>query len=243
MISTIKTGRFVITNWAMPWTSASPPSRTTRGRRCSCVTGSAAAARSPNTRSSAFACSRVTPGASLPMTPIAPPSRAPYEGRNDNGVHASCLNGYAKPAGITPITVATVFPSVTVDPITSLRPPSARCHASYPSTTTLGAPGISSASSRARPSRGGTRAVRNAAAVSSAVSISAGAALPMMRFLVSVRYAPRSSMVCSSRRHSRKSRTTRGSDALVRVFCVSIRTRRSPSGSGIAGARTLPIRS
>ena len=44
----------------------------------------------------------------------------------------------------------------------------------------------------------------------------------------------------SSRRHSRKSRTTRGSGSFVRVFCVSITTRRSPSGSGIVGARSLP---
>jgi hypothetical protein len=47
-------------------------------------------------------------------------------------------------------------------------------------------------------------------------------------------------MVRSSRRHSRKSRATRGSGWLVRAFCVSISTSRSPSGSGIVGEPSLP---
>ena len=102
---------------------------------------------------------------------------------------------------------------------------------------------MSSESSRPRPITGGTRAVRNAAAVSSAIRIRSGAALPTMRLRVAVRCAPRSSIVRSSRRHSRKSRTTRGSSSFVRVFCVSSRTRRSPSGSGIVGARTFRVKS
>ena len=51
------------------------------------------------------------------MTLIAPPSSAPYEARSDSGVQASWLNGYPKPSGMTPITVAGVFPNFTTDPI------------------------------------------------------------------------------------------------------------------------------
>ena len=61
------------TSPASAGTSRVSPGRVTRGRRCSCVAGSAAAERSASTRSSASACRRVTPGASLPMTLIAPP--------------------------------------------------------------------------------------------------------------------------------------------------------------------------
>ena len=56
-----------------------------------------------------------------------------------------------------------------------VRPSNERCHTSYPSTTTPGAPGFSSASRSPRPIRGVTRAVRNAVAVSAAVRISTGA--------------------------------------------------------------------
>ena len=244
MRSTSSTGMFCIANCAMPAGISDPsPSRITRGRRCACVAGSAAAVRSASTRSSAFAWSCVTPGASRPITPIAPPSSASYEVPSDRGVHALWLIGYPNPSGMTPITVADVFPSLTADPMTSRRPPKERCHTPYPRTITPGAPGISSESSRPRPRRGGTRAVRNAAAVSSAMWIGSGAALPMMRFRVSSRYAPRPSIVRSSRRHSRKSRTTRGSGAFVSVFCVSIVTIRCPSGSGITGAMSLPVKS
>ena len=64
------------------------------------------------------------------MTLIAPPSSAPYEARSDRGVQAWWLTGYPKPSGMTPITVAGVFPSFTTDPTTSCRPPSERCHTS-----------------------------------------------------------------------------------------------------------------
>ena len=64
------------------------PSRITSGRRCACVVGNAAAALSPSTRSSAFACSSVIPGFSLPMTPIGSPSSAPYDARSCSGVQA-----------------------------------------------------------------------------------------------------------------------------------------------------------
>jgi hypothetical protein len=104
-------------------------------------------------------------------------------------------------------------------------------------------PGASSASRRPRPIVGRTRAAANAAAVSAATRIGLGAALSTTRFRVSVRNAPSPSIVRSSRRHPRKSRATRGSGSLVSVLCISITTRRSPSGSGIVGDRNLPVRS
>ena len=141
----------------------------------------------------------------------------------------------AEPFGMTPTTVTGVLPSFTVEPTTSVRPSNERCHTSYPSTTTPGAPGISSASRSPRPIRGVTRAVRNAVAVSAAVRISTGGVLPTIRFRSSVRYAPRPSIDRTSLRHSRKSRATRSSGWFVRALCVSMMTRRSPSGSGIVG--------
>ena len=80
----------------------------------------------------------------------------------------------------------------------------------------------------------------NAPAVSSATWIGSGNVSPTTRLRVCVRYAPRPSIVCSPRRHSRKSRRTRGSRWFVNVSCVSIVTRRSPSGRGIEGAKTFP---
>ena len=58
------------------------------------------------------------------------------------------------------------------------------------------------------------------------------------------RGAPPGLRSCAARvaiRGSRERGATRG--AFLRVFCVSIKTTRSPSGSGIVGAMILPVRS
>ena len=87
---------------------------------------------------------------------------------------------------MTPTTVTAERASLTVLPTTAVSPPNRACQASYPMTTTGGAPGRSSASISVRPMNGGTRVSRNADAVISATSTGSPRPLPMIRLRSSV---------------------------------------------------------
>ena len=208
----------------------------TRGCKYSCVSGKLAVARAPMVVSCAWAWPSDTPGARRPNTRIAGPwPRSWSRTLRRRGTQKLCDTGKAKPSGITPATVCCVFPSPTVRPTTSGSPPKRACHTSYPMTTTGGAPTASSASTRARPRSGGTRATRNADALIWATSTTSP--LPsVMRLRAIGRNAPRSSTDSSSSRQVTKSCKALGSARLAAVCQFWMPTMRWPSSSGSVGS-------
>ena len=144
---------------------------------------------------------------------------------------------------MTPTTVVGTPPTRIVRPTTPVSPPKCVRHASKPRSTTAGASACASASTNVRPSSGGLGARRSAVALSSAIASGTPGPSPMTTFCLTVRWAPRSVIVRSSRCQRARSNATRYSSRDVSAFHHRPAPRADADGTSAADDRRTSRRS